>query len=92
MDEGVIYGLYFAAILFNYVMKLKIERGGHGVQRSNVREGVVSGLTIYLIHQVLTLPGIAMYVRVIDTVLGGLSLAAGGAFFIKGRLRPDPES
>jgi hypothetical protein len=88
MNEGVFYGLYFIGILLNYGFKLKIEREGNRVERSNLREGVITGVTAYLFYQSLVVPGIAIHVRVLDAMLGLLSLVAGGVFFIKGKAGP----
>lgn len=91
MDEGIFYGLFFAGILLNYVLKLNLEKKGNTLARSNVREGVIMGVSTYLLYQVLVLPGIPTPGRVVDALLGVGSLIAGGIFFVKGRLRRDED-
>jgi hypothetical protein len=92
MDEGVFYGLFFTGILLNYVVKLNLENKGDRLKRSNIREGVIMGVSAYILYQAIVFPGIPIHGRSIDTVLGLSSLIAGGVFFVKGRLRQDKEA
>jgi hypothetical protein len=87
MNEGLFYGLFFTGILLNYVLKLNLERKGSKLERSNLREGLVLGVTAYLFYQASVHPEISGWVRAIDLVLGILSVAAAALFFLKGRLR-----
>jgi hypothetical protein len=50
------------------------------------------GISAYLLYQTVVSPEMSTQARVIDFVLGLLSLIAGGVFFVKGRLRRDSES
>jgi hypothetical protein len=92
MDEGIFYGLFFGALLFNYHTKLKLEREGAKVERSNVREGILCGLCSYTLYQAITLASIPTAAKVVDTLLGIAALAACCFFFLKGRLgeKKDP--
>lgn len=92
MNEGLFYGLFFTGILINYVVKLNLESKGNKLERSNIREGVIMGVSAYLLYQALVLQGIPIHVKVIDTVLGLASLIAGGAFFVKGRQKREEKA
>ena len=92
MEEAVFYGLFFAVILFNYIVKMGIEKRGGVVRRSNLREGAVFGISIYLLHQTLIHPGISVQTKVVNTALGVACIVAGAVFFIKGRSGNRPES
>ncbi len=87
MNEGLFYGLFFTGILLNYVLKLKLERKGSKLERSNLREGLVMGVTAYLFYQASVHSEIFGWVRAIDLVLGILSVSAAALFFLRGRLR-----
>lgn len=86
MDEGIFYGLFFTGILINYSLKLHLESKGSKLERSNIREGIIMGVSAYLLYQTVAFPGIPIPGRVIDAILGLSALIAGGFFFIKGRL------
>lgn len=83
MQEGMFYGVYFVIILFTYVVKLRLEKEGYKAARSYVREGVISGVTIYLLYQTLMLHGISTRMKVVDGVLGISALVAGAVFFLR---------
>lgn len=91
MDEGRVYALYFLAILFNYGMKLKLERGGKKVPRNNIREGIITGVSLYLLYQSIVLPRIVLHIKVIDIILGISALAAGAIFFLKDKNGQSPD-
>ena len=92
MDEAMVYGLFFAAVLYNYVMKLRLERQGTRVERSTPREGIIFGLTAYMLYQAIQLPGIPPAVMTLETVLGASSLVAGTVFFMRARKAQRSES
>ena len=92
MNEGLFYGLFFTGILINYVVKLRIESKGSKLERSTVREGLIAGVSAYLLYQTIVFPEMPIQSRVVVTILGLSSLIAGGVFFVKGRLRRDSES
>ncbi len=87
MEEGTIYCLFFAGVLFNYIIKLRLENGGHTVGRSNAREGVVCGISAYLLYQILVQPEIPIHLRITGVILGLSSLLIGAFFFLQGRWR-----
>jgi hypothetical protein len=92
MNEGLFYGLFFTGILLNYAVKLNIESKGNKLERSNLREGLIMGVSAYLLYQTFVFPEISTQARVVDSMLGFSSLIAGGVFFVKGRLKRDIES
>ncbi len=92
MNEGLFFCLIFTGILLNYAVKLNIEFKGKILERSNLREGAIMGVSAYLLYQTIVFPEMSTQARVIDSVLGLSSLIAGGVFFVKGRLRRDSES
>lgn len=85
MNEGLFYGLFFTGILSNYLVKLNLESKGSKLERSTVREGLIMGVSAYLLYQTILSSEISTQTRVIDTILGLSSLIAGGLFFVKGR-------
>jgi hypothetical protein len=87
MNEAMFYGLFFTGILINYLVKLNLESKGDKLERSNMREGVIMGVSAYLLYQTLVLPEISTQARIVDLILGILSLTLGAAFFMKGRVR-----
>ena len=89
MNEGVFYGLFFMGILTNYILKLNLENKGNRLERSIIREGIIMGVSAYLLYETMAIPEISTQARVIDTMLGILSLALGAVFFVKGKLRRD---
>jgi hypothetical protein len=89
MNEGMFYGLFFIGILTNYIIKLNLERKGNRLERNNIREGMIMGVSAYLLYQTLVIPDISTQTRAIDSVLGVLSLALGAVFFMRGRPRRD---
>jgi hypothetical protein len=92
MNEGMFYGLFFTGILLNYAVKLNIESKGNKLDRSNLREGIVMGVSAYPLYQTIVVTEISTQARVIDSALGLSSFIAGGVFFVNGRLRRDSES
>ncbi len=89
MNEGTFYGLFFIGILTNYIIKFNLERKGNRLERNFIREGIIMGVSAFLLYQTLVFPDISTQARVIDTMLGLLSLAVAVTFFIKGRRRRD---
>jgi hypothetical protein len=87
MNEGLFYGLFFTGILINYLVKLSLESKGSKLERSIIREGLIMGISAYLLYQTIVSPETSTQARVVDSVLGLLSLIAGGVFFVKGRMR-----
>ena len=55
MNEGAFHGLYFAIVLFTYLVKPRIDREGRKAGRGTVREGIISGLSAYTDHFLLLL-------------------------------------
>ena len=86
MDEGIFYGLFFTGILINYSLKLHLENKGSRLERGNIREGIIMGVSAYLLYQTMALPEIPFPGRVIAAILGLAALVAGGVFFVRGRL------
>ena len=89
MNEGLFYGVFFTGIILNYLVKLTIESKGNKLERHNLREGIIMGVSAYLLYQTFVFPEISSQARVIDTILGMSALVAGAVFFIKGKLRSD---
>jgi hypothetical protein len=89
MNEGLFYGLFFTGIIINYIAKLNLESKGNRLARNNVREGLIMGVSAYLLYQTLVVPEIMVRVRVIDAILGLSALITGAVFFIKGKLKGD---
>ena len=87
MNEGMFYALFFIGILTNYIVKLNLENKGTALERNNVREGIITGVSAYLLYQVVVIPDISTQTKVIDLLLGILSLALAVIFFVKGRHR-----
>lgn len=85
MDQAVFYGLFFTGIVFNYAVKLHLDNKGGNLERSNIREGIIMGVSAYLLYQTMAFPGIPIHGRIIDAVLGLAALITGGVFFIRGR-------
>ena len=85
MNEGLFYGLFFTGILINYVVKLRLESKGSKLERSTVREGLIMGVSAYLLYQAIVFPEMSIQAKVVVTLLGLSSLMAGGIFFVKGR-------
>jgi hypothetical protein len=85
MNEGLFYGMFFTGILINYAVKLNLESKGKKLERSTAREGLIMGVSAYLLYQVFVFPEMSTRLKVIDSILGLLSIIAGGIFFIKGR-------
>ena len=50
MNEGLFYGLFFTGILINYGVKLNLESKGSKLERSTVREGLIMGVSAYLLY------------------------------------------
>jgi hypothetical protein len=87
MDEGLFYGLFFLGIIINYTVKLNLESKGKRLERSNLREGMIMGVSVYLLYQTLLFPEIPTQAKAIDTILGLAALVAGAVFFIKGKAK-----
>ena len=90
MNEGLFYGLFFTGILINYGVKLNLESKGSKLERSTIREGLIMGVSAYLLYQTIVFPEMPIPSRVIDTLLGFSALIAGGVFFVKGRRDKGP--
>lgn len=45
MDQAVFYGLFFTGIVFNYAVKLHLENRGGKLERSNIRDGIIMGVS-----------------------------------------------
>ncbi len=84
MKEEFVYGLFFAAILLNYVAKLGIERKGGQAPRSHVRDWIICGALLYCLCRVILLSDISTSAAIVILGLGAASLTAWVAFFIKG--------
>jgi hypothetical protein len=85
MNEDLFYGLFFTGILLNYAVKLNLEGKGKILERSNLKEGAIMGVSAYLLYQTVVFPEMSTQARVIDSVLGLSSLITGGVFFVRGR-------
>jgi hypothetical protein len=92
MNEGLFFCLFFTGILLSCAVKLNIECKGKMLERSNLREGAIMGISAYLLYQTIVFPEMSTQARVIDSILGLSSLITGGVFFVKGRLMQDSES
>jgi hypothetical protein len=90
MNEGLFYGLFFTGILINYVVKLSLESKGSKLERSTVREGLIMGVSGYLLYQTIVFPEMSIQAKVVVTILGFSSLIAGVVFFVKGRRDKEP--
>lgn len=85
MDDDLIYGVYFTVILFNYIVKMWIERKGTAIPRSVAREGIITGFTVYMLYRALAIPEVPPHMRVVYAILGVSACLAAAVFFITGK-------